>query len=746
MWKLSPLWFLLLCSSAALVSAQRSRSPWQTLSGKQPLVVARGGYSGVFPDSSLKAYALAAQFGMPDSLVWCDVQLTNDGAGICFPDIRLENASDIDLVYPRRRKTYLVNSVSTQGWFSVDFTLNDLLPVNMKQRIYSRASNFDASVNQIVSVDDLVSQVKPPGLWLSVPNDAFFTQHNQSMRNFIISASKRFIINYISSPEVGFLRSIASRFRTGPTKLVFQFLEPDQMEPTTNQTYASLLTNLTFIKTFSAGIILPKKYIIPFDNSLYLQQPKSIVTDAHAAGLQVFGYNFVNDAILPYNYSYDPVAEYLAFIDNSEFSVDGVISDFPMTASASIDCYSHMSKNDSVKENVLVISNEGASGDYPGCTEKAYEKAVSDGADILDCPVQITSEGIPFCLGSINLRDRTTASQSDFINRAADNPQLGIDKGIFTYNLTWTEINTLRPAIYNPFSNYLMFRNPKSKNDGNFMQLSDFLTYANTSAVSGVVISIENAAYLAANQGLGVTDVVLDILSKAGFNKKIMIRSSDSAVLSKFKRSRNYELVYLIKEDVGDILNSTISEIKKFASSVVLTKESVYPTDKFFLAHDTKIVQKLQAFGLSVFVQLFQNEFVSQPWDFFSDPYLEVNSHVKYYLVNGVITDFPATVARYKRNRCLGYKVFPAYMLPVPTGGLLTLMSSQALPPAEAPNPILTDESVIEPPLPPIRAPTNSTGSGMSAPGPVAPNGQPTLVGNAILSGISVLLAALVLC
>ncbi|KAL1562991.1 glycerophosphodiester phosphodiesterase [Salvia divinorum] len=744
MWKLSPLCFLLLC---ALVSAQGSGNSsglWQTLSGNQPLVIARGGYSGVLPDSSLNAYSLALQVGLPDTLVWCDLQLTKDGAGICFPDIRLENASDIDLVYPKGCKTYPVNGVSTQGWFSVDFTLKDLETVNIKQRIFSRSPNYDNSLNQILTVDDVVTNIKPPGLWLSVPHDAFFSQHNQSMRNFVVSASRRFIISYISSPEVGFLRNVASRFRTGPTKLVFQFLGPDQVEPTTNRTYGSLLTNLTLIKTFAAGILVPKNYIIPVDSSLYLQQAKSIVNDAHAAGLEVFGYNFVNDATLPYNYSYDPVAEYLSFIDNGKFSVDGVLSDFPMTASATIDCYAHMSKNDSVKANVLVISNEGASGDYPGCTDKAYEKAVSDGADILDCPVQITNDGIAFCLGSINLRDRTTVSQSDFINRATDNPELGIEKGIFTYNLTWSEIKTLQPAIYNPHTNYGLFRNPKFKNAGNFMQLSDFLTFANTSAVSGVIISIENAAYLAANQGLGVTDVVLDTLSKAGINKKVMIRSSDSAVLSKFKSSSNYELVYLIDEDVGDILNSTISEIKKFSSSVLLSKGSVYPTDKLFLTHDTKIVQKLQAFNLSVYVHLFENEYVSQPWDFFSDPYAEVNSHVSGYLIDGVITDFPATAAKYKRNRCLGYENVPPYMLPAPAGGLLSIMSKQSQPPAEAPNPTLTDESVIEPPLPPVKAPTNDTGT--TAPGPVAPNGQPTLVGSAILSGISVFLAALVLC
>lgn len=157
------------------------------------------------------------------------------------------------------------------------------------------------------------------------------------MRSYIISTSRNYIVSYVSSPEIGFLQSVVSRFRTGPTKLVFQFLGPAEVEPTTNQTYGSLMTNLTFIKTFARGILVPKYYIYPVDSALYLQEPKpAIVVDAHAAGLEVFGSNFINDATLPYNYSYDPVSEYLSFIDNGKFSVDGVLSDFPITASAAV--------------------------------------------------------------------------------------------------------------------------------------------------------------------------------------------------------------------------------------------------------------------------------------------------------------------------------------------------------------------------------------------------------------------------
>ncbi|KAL6570812.1 hypothetical protein OROGR_000362 [Orobanche gracilis] len=729
---------VLLCSSATIVAAQGSTtriSKWQTLKGNAPLVIGRGGFSGLFPDSSSYAYQLALQTGLPNLHVWCDVQLTKDGVGICFPDLRLENASDIDSVYTNKHKTYTVNGVPLQGWFPVDFTFNDLQPVNLKQSIYSRPSNFDGTPMQIHTVDDVFSLTKPAGLWLNIQNDAFFRQHNLSMKSFIITLSKRVIISYISSPDMGFLRSILSRFRTSPTKLIFQMLGPDDVEPSTNQTYSSLIRNLQMIKSFATGILVPKNTIRPVDSSLYLQDfyssSSSLVLDAHKVDLEVFASNFMNDASLPYDYSYDPVAEYLSFIDNGQFSVDGMLSDFPLTPSAAIDCFSHMDKNAIVQAKFWIISSEGASGDYPGCTNKAYAKAVSDGVDILDCPVQMTNDGIPFCLGSINLRDKTNAAESKFSNLTTTNSDLNIKEGIFAYSLTWSQIQMLKPAISSPYSNYSLLRNPRASNDGKLLRLSDFLEFSNNaSSVSGVLISIENAAYLAQQQGLEVTNAVLNALSRANYNnqtaKKIMIKSRDSALLSKFKSSGKYELVYLVDEDVRDILNSTILEIKKIANSVVISKKSVFPSDDAFLTGETAIVPKLQAFNLPVYVQLFRNEFVSQPWDFFSDPYVEINTHVYYMGIDGVITEYPATAAKFKRNRCLGYNNQPPYMTPVQPGGLIPIMANQFLPPAQAPNAILTENDVAEPPLPPVvqRPPTVDNADGSTTHGPIPPNGR----------------------
>lgn len=151
------------------------------------------------------------------------------------------------------------------------------------------------------------------------------------------------IVSYISSPEVNFLTSIAPSFRRSTTRLAFSFLGKDETEPSTNRTYGSLVTNLTFIRTFASAIVVPKSYIWPVGSDLYLQPSTSLVQDAHKAGLQVFGSDFANDVQLPYNYSYDPVQEYLNFVDNGLFAVDGVLSDNPITPSAAFGTFPHPS-------------------------------------------------------------------------------------------------------------------------------------------------------------------------------------------------------------------------------------------------------------------------------------------------------------------------------------------------------------------------------------------------------------------
>ncbi|XP_022735529.1 glycerophosphodiester phosphodiesterase GDPDL3-like [Durio zibethinus] len=294
------------------------------------------------------------------------------------------------------------------------------------------------------------------------------------------------------------------------------------------------------------------------------------------------------------------------------------------------------------------------------------------------------------------------------------------------------DTQSLTPLISSPQSAYELFRNPKFKNSGKFLTLSDFLAMAkNARSLYGVLISIENAPYLA-EQGYGVTDAVLNTLSKAGYDKQtaqtVMIQSSNSSVLMKFKSKTNYKLVYKVDEDIGGAESTTIDDIKRFASAVVISKDCVFPENTAFITGVTDVVPRLQKANLSVYVQTFSNEFVSQAWDYLSDATVEINSFYTVAGIDGVITDFPKTSNRYRRNRCLnrGDKT-PGYMSPVEPGSLWKLITNDYLPPAEAPNPYLIEADVIEPPLPPVAPKTTPTSrpSGTATAPASSPNGQP---------------------
>ncbi|KAF8080192.1 hypothetical protein N665_0966s0005 [Sinapis alba] len=679
---------------AAQINAEISKSPWQTLSGDAPLVIAPGGFSGLFPDSILDAYKLEMHTSVPGAVLWCDVQLTKDDFGICYPDLKLNNDSTIGSAYPKRQKSYMVNGVPTKGWYTIDFSLRDLKNVSLTQGILSQSEKFDGNGFSVLTVQDVIAQIKPKSFWLNVQHDAFYAQQNLSMSSFLISASKTVSIDYISSPELNFLRKNTDHFGVNGPSFVFKFLGKEDFEPTIKRTYGSILSNLTYVKTLASGILVPKSYIWPLDDKQYLLPPTSLVHDAHKAGLQVYVSDFSNDAIIAYNYSFDPVSEYLSFVDNGDFSVDGVLSDFPITASASIDCFSHIGRNTTKQVDFLVISKYGASGEYPGCTNLAYDKAIKDGADVIDCSVQMSREGKPFCSNSIDLEKSTMAAQTPLRNRSTIIPEISSDAGIYTFSLTWAEIHNLAPVISNPY------RNPNERDSGRVMSLFEFLNLAkNSTTLSGILISVENAVYLREKQGLDLVKAVLDTLTEAGYSngtttKKVMIQSTNSSVLVDFKKQSKYETVYKVEKKIDDISDSAIEDIQKFANAVAIIKPSVLPlSDDSFVTEKNNVVERLQKSKLLVYVELFQNEFVS-------DATVEINSYITGAGINGTITEFPLTASRYKRNRCLGTKETLPYMAPVIPRGLLEIVNPLPPAPAPAPSPVFTDDYVAGPPLP----------------------------------------------
>ncbi|AQK72175.1 Glycerophosphodiester phosphodiesterase GDPDL3 [Zea mays] len=342
-------------------------------------------------------------------------------------------------------------------------------------------------------------------------------------------------------------------------------------------------------------------------------------------------------------------------------------------------------------------------------------------------------------MSSVDLMDVTTVGKSSFTSQVTTINDLKAGPGVFTFNLTWDDISkNLQPMISNPMSTYKLYRNPRNKNAGNFMRLSDFLTFAKGKDLSGIMITVEHAAFMAEKLGFGVVDAVVKALDDSGYSKQtaqnVMIQSTNSSVLKKFKQETKYSLVYMIEEGVRDAAPSSLADIKKFANAVSVSTTSVLPQTHYYLTNQTnKLVTSLQSAGLQVYVYVLMNEFASQPNDFFADATSQINAYVQGAKVDGIITDFPGTAHRYKLNSCTSMgNSAPLFMQPPQPGSLLLTMAPDVQPPAAAPMPLLTDADVAEPALPPVSNTTTAA--------------SPSHAALRMRTDVSILIALLMLC
>ncbi|XP_028208238.1 glycerophosphodiester phosphodiesterase GDPDL6-like isoform X2 [Glycine soja] len=718
---------------------------WSTLSGNEPLVIARGGFSGLFPEGSPDAIGLAQGI----SVFLCNLQLTKDGGAFCVTGTTLDNTTTISLVDPKE-KTYNVDGKDVQGHFSFDYTgLLIEQNVSMTQAIYSRPNFYDGA-SPVLNLDALLSGKSPPRTWLNVQNAALYIENGVQVVDIVLELLKVYQIEFVSSSDIGFLKSISGKSNKA-TKVVFKLLNNNKVEPSTKKPYGSIVKDLVTIKSFASGIMVPKEYIWPVKPDKYLGLPTTLVADAHKSGLEVYASGFANDFFTSYSYDYDPVAEYLQFVDRGD-SVDGVVTDFPATASNAI-------------APTLIISNNGASGVYPGSSDLAYQKAIDDGADIIDCSVQMTKDGIAFCSESTDLTSDTTAMPK-FMSRSSSVPEIQPKSGIFSFDLTWKEIQTLKRKYY--FHNELKYkflvsaqmvskssdflRNPANKTSGKIVTLSEFLELAKAKAVPGILVNIQNAPYLASKKGLDIVDAVSIALINATFDKQtkqqVLIQSDDSSVLSRFKDIPSYKRVMLLIDKMGDVPKQSAEEIKKHADAVNLPKTSILKISNAILVGMTSIVQELKDANLTVFVHSLKNEYTTLAFDYWSDPNVEIATYIQIAKVDGIVTDFPATASRFMRSPCSIPTNDPS-ILPAKPGDLLNTIPTEIQPPALAPLPPLEVANVVDPPLPAVtKSSKNSTvaepaDAGATPASPPLPSGARANVASSGLSIITILVFAM---
>jgi glycerophosphoryl diester phosphodiesterase len=336
-----------------------SRTP--TLNGELPIVIGHRGASGYRPEHTLAAYELAIEMGA--DYIEPDLVSTKDGILIA----RHENA--IAIVDPTtgviteattnvaelpqfadRKTTKVIDGVTITGWFTEDFTLEELKTLKARERIpqirpQNVAFNDQFEVPTLQEVIDLAKRKSEEtgrtiGIYPETKHPTYFDSIGLSLEEPLVETltANGYVGEdapvFVQSFEVGNLQLLNTltdvplvQLFGGAAQQPFDFIVSGD-----TRTYGDLATptGLGAIANYADGIGPSKRLIIPTNTENQLLPPTTLVSDAHQAGLLVHPYTFRNeDVFLAADYNGDPVLEYEQFFN---LGIDGLFSDNPDTA------------------------------------------------------------------------------------------------------------------------------------------------------------------------------------------------------------------------------------------------------------------------------------------------------------------------------------------------------------------------------------------------------------------------------
>jgi glycerophosphoryl diester phosphodiesterase len=326
--------------------------------GKAPIVIGHRGASGYRPEHTLAAYELAIAMGA--DYIEPDLVATKDHVLVARHENEISATTDVEdhPEFSDRQTTKIIDGVSVTGWFTEDFTLEELKSLRAEERIPDvRPDNtaFDGlyEIPTLQEVIDLARQ-EGVGIYPETKHPTYFDSIGLSLEEPLVRTleangyTKKKDPVFVQSFEVSNLKDLNEMTEVALVQLINDSGKPyDFVVSGDPRTYADMITDegLEEIATYADGIGTNKNLIVPRDSSNRLLEPTDLVDRAHRATLIVHAWTFRNENMfLPEDFRQgDPTspfflraygnspAEYALFFGTG---LDGLFSDNPDTAVA----------------------------------------------------------------------------------------------------------------------------------------------------------------------------------------------------------------------------------------------------------------------------------------------------------------------------------------------------------------------------------------------------------------------------
>ncbi|SEF28710.1 glycerophosphoryl diester phosphodiesterase [Amycolatopsis pretoriensis] len=358
---------LLSVTGLAVGSASATESGDAAAHGRghdDPVIVGHRGAPGYRPEHTLASYELAFRMGV--SYVDVDLVPTKDGQLVARHEPEIGGTTDVAKhpEFANRKKTLVIDGVSTTGWFTQDFTLAELKTLRAVERIpqnrpHNTLYNGRYQIATFQEVLDLTKRLgkelhRTLGTYPEVKHSTFFSTIGNPTEPKLVALLKRNGLDRPDAPaiiqsfEVSNLIELHKQVRTPLLQLTSASGAPaDFVAKGDKRTYADLVTpqGLREVAKYAKYLGPDKAQVIPRDTNDNLGTPTALVADAHKAGLKVQPYTFRNEnPFLPANLrsSAEPDAFGDVFTEEAAFlkaGVDGFFADQPDTALESLHAF-----------------------------------------------------------------------------------------------------------------------------------------------------------------------------------------------------------------------------------------------------------------------------------------------------------------------------------------------------------------------------------------------------------------------
>ncbi|MGZ0711615.1 glycerophosphodiester phosphodiesterase family protein (plasmid) [Coraliomargarita sp. W4R53] len=280
------------------------------MSRRNPLVIGHRGAPGYRPEHSRSSYDLALALGV--DAVEPDVVISRDGVLVVRHENEISGTTDVAdrREFADLRTTKNVDGVDLSGWFTEDFTWDELSTLRCRERlpeVRPSSATFDDTqpVLRLRDVLDLVregslEQGRRVGVVLEVKHATYFASLGWNMADLIAAelaaagwADGKHLLT-IESFESTVLYELQER---GIAASFIYLLESSGRPFDLFSAHGK--TALTYKQTAAPagldalvgrvdGISVDKRMILATDKLGRLNGPSSVVADAHARGLRVF--------------------------------------------------------------------------------------------------------------------------------------------------------------------------------------------------------------------------------------------------------------------------------------------------------------------------------------------------------------------------------------------------------------------------------------------------------------------------